>query len=179
MGPLLILFSNPPPTPLLTRPLKNYFYRHFGVSEKVAKISRKIAKNESKPICCLFGGYFVRASTCRACPMFASYNPKRCDCHPECTRIAHCRSLAIFHCSRGMTRNFPNGDNFPLFSSQREAPITSAFRWQIEHLVGGPRIGCWIRRPWICVLGEPQIAPKPFKTRVWGLWTESWGAPKS
>ena len=33
MGPLLTLFSTPLPTPLLTRPLKNYFYRHFGVSE--------------------------------------------------------------------------------------------------------------------------------------------------
>ena len=33
MGPLLTLFSNPLPTPLLTRPLKNYFYRHFGVSD--------------------------------------------------------------------------------------------------------------------------------------------------
>ena len=33
MGPLFTLFSNPLPTPLLTRPLKNYFYRHFGVSE--------------------------------------------------------------------------------------------------------------------------------------------------
>ena len=33
MGPLLTLFSNPLPTPLLTRPLKNYFYRHFGVFE--------------------------------------------------------------------------------------------------------------------------------------------------
>ena len=33
MGPLSTLFSNPLPTPLLTRTLKNYFYRHFGVSE--------------------------------------------------------------------------------------------------------------------------------------------------
>ena len=33
VGPLLTLFSNPLPTPLLTRPLKNYFYRHFGVSD--------------------------------------------------------------------------------------------------------------------------------------------------
>ena len=33
MGPLLNLFSNPLPTPLLTRPLKNSFYHHFGVSE--------------------------------------------------------------------------------------------------------------------------------------------------
>ena len=33
MGPLLTLFSNPLPTPLLTRPLKDYFYRHFGVAD--------------------------------------------------------------------------------------------------------------------------------------------------
>ena len=33
VGRLLTVFSNPLPTPLLTRPLKNYFYRHFGVSE--------------------------------------------------------------------------------------------------------------------------------------------------
>ena len=33
----MTLFSNPLPTPLLTRPLKNYFYRHFGVSESMAK----------------------------------------------------------------------------------------------------------------------------------------------
>ena len=34
MGPLSTVFSNPLPTPpFLTRPLKNYFYRHFGVSD--------------------------------------------------------------------------------------------------------------------------------------------------
>ena len=33
MGPLLTLFPNPLPTPVLTRPLKIYVYRHFGVSE--------------------------------------------------------------------------------------------------------------------------------------------------
>ena len=33
VGPQLTLFSNPLPTPLLTRALKNYFYRHFGVSD--------------------------------------------------------------------------------------------------------------------------------------------------
>ena len=37
MGPLLTLFPNPLPTPFLTRPLKNYFYRHFGVSKKKSK----------------------------------------------------------------------------------------------------------------------------------------------
>ena len=34
VGSLLTLFSNPLPPPFLTRPLKNDFYRHFGVSEK-------------------------------------------------------------------------------------------------------------------------------------------------
>ena len=33
MGSLLTLFSNPLLTPFLTRPLKIYFYCHFGVSE--------------------------------------------------------------------------------------------------------------------------------------------------
>ena len=38
VGPLLTLFSNPLPTPLLTRPLKNDFYHHFGVSECTSQI---------------------------------------------------------------------------------------------------------------------------------------------
>ena len=34
---------------------------------------QKVAKNEPRPIFCLCWGYFRRASTCVACPMFASY----------------------------------------------------------------------------------------------------------
>ena len=35
MGPRLTLFSTPLLTPLMSRPLKNCFYRHFGVSESL------------------------------------------------------------------------------------------------------------------------------------------------
>ena len=63
MGPLLTLFSNPLPTPLLTRPLKNYFYRHFGVSDTLPnahssvtqkncfRISASPKPDPSKPPC--------------------------------------------------------------------------------------------------------------------------------
>ena len=60
VGPLLTLFSNPLPTPLLTRPLKKYFYRHFGVSETTATISQEPDKHnvsrgswtaDSHPLC--------------------------------------------------------------------------------------------------------------------------------
>ena len=42
MGPLLTIFSNPLPIPLLTRPLKNDFYRHFGVSEFSCHTNRSL-----------------------------------------------------------------------------------------------------------------------------------------
>ena len=49
MGPLLTLFPNPLLTPLLTRPLKNYFYRHFGVSELPAIFFLEMSRGTPPP----------------------------------------------------------------------------------------------------------------------------------
>ena len=49
MGPLLTLFE-PLPTPLLTQPLKNYFCRHVGASEKARQSVGLAAQMERHPM---------------------------------------------------------------------------------------------------------------------------------
>ena len=49
-GSLVDPLFDPLPTPLLTRPLKNYFYRHFGVSEAMRI---KFVKADLRGLCAM------------------------------------------------------------------------------------------------------------------------------
>ena len=80
VGPLLTLFSNLLPTPLLTRPLKNCFYRHFGVSNKGLEgkgpkgiLAKRIGKNTPESQEKGFQGKFRVFSRCFQCVYFQGF----------------------------------------------------------------------------------------------------------
>ena len=57
-----------------------------------------------------------------------------------------------------------------LAQKSRPAPAGTDYPGNFEpSLIREPRMGRWIRGPWICIFGAPhlpQITPKPFKIRV-------------
>ena len=56
------------------RPPKLPLWADFSFLINSQELSKKFAKIGKNPVLCQFWGYFLRASTRAACPMFASYN---------------------------------------------------------------------------------------------------------